>query len=32
MTHTIMYIEGLLLGVLHGVLIGYVLGRRSKRK
>ena len=32
MTHTLMYIEGLVLGVLHGVLIGYVLGRKSKRK
>jgi hypothetical protein len=32
MTETILYVEGLFLGVLHGILIGYMLGRRSKKK
>jgi hypothetical protein len=32
MTETILYVEGLFLGVLHGILIGYMIGRRSKKK
>jgi uncharacterized protein YneF (UPF0154 family) len=32
MNETLMYVEGMILGVLHGILIGYMLGRRSKKK
>jgi hypothetical protein len=32
MNETLMYIEGMFLGVLHGVLIGFMLGKRSKKK
>jgi hypothetical protein len=32
MNETIMYIEGIFIGVLHGILIGYVIGRKSKKK
>ena len=32
MNETLMYVEGMFLGVLHGIIIGYFLGRKSKKK